>query len=301
LFAFPACNSGQFAFSVIEAAQYLKMPEYQQRPKLGQNFLTNLTAQADIVDALGDLSQRTVVEIGPGAGAITSLLAARAQRLIAIELDRDLVPQLREQFADRPSVEILEQDVLTIDFAELREKARDSNAINPDDKLLVVGNLPFYITSDILMHLFRFTDVIERAVLMVQREVADRIAAHPGSSDYGILSVTTQMYTRTEKLFTLPPTAFTPMPQVHSTVVRLIMTPRFDELRVAPDAFLAFVRTCYAQKRKMLVRNLRNADFDPDAIANSFESFEISPLVRAEELDLAKMASLFRSLTERRR
>jgi 16S rRNA (adenine1518-N6/adenine1519-N6)-dimethyltransferase len=279
----------------------MKMPEYQQRPELGQNFLTNLTAQADIVDALGDLSQRTVVEIGPGGGAITSLLAARSEKLIAIELDRDLVPRLRDQFADRPSVEILEQDVLSVDFAALREKARNANAINPDEKLLVVGNLPFYITTDILLRLFQYSEDIERAVLMVQREVADRIAAHPGSSEYGILSVTTQLYTRIDKLFTLPPTAFTPMPQVHSTVVRLIMTPRFQELRVNPEAFLAFVRTCYAQKRKMLVRNLRNADFDPDAIANSFESCGISPLVRAEELDLAKMASLFRSLTERRR
>jgi 16S rRNA (adenine1518-N6/adenine1519-N6)-dimethyltransferase len=266
------------------------MLQQKQRPKLGQNFLVSPSAQSAIVDALGDLSHRTVVEIGPGRGAITALLAQRAQRLIAIELDREMAPRLREHFADRPSIEILEQDVLATDFAALRR--------TDSDKLLVVGNLPYYITTDILLRLFRFAAVIERAVLMIQREVADRIAAHPGTSDYGGLSATTQMYARVENLLTLPPSAFSPPPQVHSTVVRLTLAPRFDELQVSHDPFLAFIRTCFAQKRKMLAKNLRNAGHDPAAVAAAFASCGISAQVRAEELNLESMACLFHKLTE---
>ena len=129
---------------------------------------------------------------------------------------------LRDQFANRASVEILEQNILAIDFAALRGA--------DEEKLLVVGNLPYYITSDILLRLFRFQLRIERAVVMIQREVAARLAAQPGTSDYGLLSATTQMYARVETLMTLAPEAFSPPPQVHSTVLRLTMAPRFDEL-----------------------------------------------------------------------
>ncbi len=260
----------------------------QQRPKLGQNFLVSPAAQAAIADALGDVSRRTVVEIGPGRGAITAILAARARRLVAIELDRNFTANLREQFANRPSVEILEQNVLATDFAALRGAE--------DEKLLIVGNLPYYITSDILLRLFRFHASIERAVVMVQREVAARLAAHPGTSDYGVLSATTQMYAHVESLLTLPPEAFSPQPQVHSTVLRLTMAPRFDELQVAPDEFLPFIRSCFAQKRKVLSRNLRNAGFDVPAIAVALEVCAISPQARAEEVGLSAMAGLFRQL-----
>lgn len=267
------------------------MPQRKQRPKLGQHFLVSPAAQAAIVDALGDLSQRTVVEIGPGNGVITSLLANRARRLIAIELDRKLVPQLQQQFRDRPSVEILEQDVLETDFAALRG--------SDEQKLLVVGNLPYYITSDILLRLFRFHSAVERAVLMTQREVADRLAAQPGTRDYGLLTITTQMYARVEKLITLAPGAFSPPPQVHSTVLRLTMAPRFDELYVEPDEFLAFVRTCFAQKRKMLAKNLRNAGHDAAKVAAALEACRVDPKSRAEELDLPALACLFRALPRR--
>ena len=262
------------------------MPQSAKRPKLGQNFLVSATAQAAIADALGDVSERTVVEIGPGRGAITRILARRARRLVAIELDRDLAPRLREEFREQPSVEILEQDVLGTDFAALRG--------DNGEELLLVGNLPYYITSDILLRLFRFHAAIERAVVMVQREVAERVAAQPGVREYGLLSATTQMYARVEKLLTLPPGAFSPPPQVHSTVLRLTMAPRFEELQVEAEEFLAFLRICFAQKRKMLGKNLRTAGRDADAIKAAFEACGVSPQARAEELDLAAMACLFR-------
>ncbi len=267
------------------AAQSVEMP---QRPKLGQNFLVSPTAQAAIVDALGDLAHRTVVEIGPGRGAITNLLATRARRLILIELDRDLAPQLRAQFADRPSVEVLQQDILATDLASLGS--------DPNEKLAVVGNLPYYITSDILLHLFRAHAVIDRAVIMVQREVADRLAAQPGTRDYGWLSVTAQLYARVENLFTLPPEAFSPAPQVHSTVLRLTMAPRFAELNVDPETFLRFVGIGFAHKRKTLVNNLRSAGYTPVAIAAALDAAQIPPQSRTEQLNVPTLAALFHAL-----
>ncbi|HEX4038558.1 MAG TPA: 16S rRNA (adenine(1518)-N(6)/adenine(1519)-N(6))-dimethyltransferase RsmA [Acidobacteriaceae bacterium] len=257
----------------------------KQRPRLGQNFLVSPAAQGAIVDALGDLSQRTVVEIGPGGGAITSLLASRARRLVAIELDRELAAGLRAQFAERTNVEILTQDVLKTDFASLR--------VEGEPKLQIVGNLPYLITSEILLHLFAAHATIERAVIMVQREVAERVAAHPGTRDYGLLTATAQLYARVENLLTLPPEAFSPPPQVHSSVLRLTMAPRCEELGVEPDPFLRFLRFCFAQKRKMLVRNLRNAGYEAGTISAALAGCGISASARAEELELERMACLF--------
>lgn len=269
------------------------MSHSPQRPKLGQNFLVNPTAQLAIADALGDVSHRTVVEIGPGHGAITHILARRAQRLVAIELDRTLAAQLQAEFADRPNVTILNQDILATNIAEVRPA--------PEEKLLIVGNLPYYITSDVLLHLFAAHRAIDRAVLMIQREVADRVAAQPGSRDYGLLSVTAQLYARVEKLFTLPPEAFAPPPQVHSTVLRLTMQPRFDELGLTASpnhadpatSFLQFVRNCFAQKRKTLANNLRAAGYAPRIIAAAVEACEVSPQARAEQLDLPTLAKVY--------
>ncbi len=240
-----------------------------------------------IADALGDVSESTVVEIGPGHGAITEILARRAKRLIAIELDRGLAQRLRAQFADRPSVEVIEADVLTVDLATLQMG---------EERLVVVGNLPYYITSDILLRLFEFHGAISRAVVMVQREVADRVAAKPGTRDYGLLSATAQLYARVERLLTLPPEAFRPSPEVHSTVLRLTMRPRFDELRVEPAAFFRFLKAGFAQKRKTLAKNLRSAGFNADRTAAEMEAAGIPPLARAEEIELERMARLWKNL-----
>lgn len=264
------------------------MPPRPQRPKLGQNFLVSPTAQAAIADALGDISHRTVVEIGPGRGAITTILARRAQRLVAIELDDELAAQLRSQFADSPNVEIVHCDVLAANLADFRT--------TPGEKLLVIGNLPYYITSDILLALFAAQEVIERAVIMIQREVAERVAAAPQTSDYGLLSATAQLYARVETLLHLPPSAFSPPPQVHSTVLRLTMRPRFEELGVTPDDFIPFLRIAFSQKRKMLAKNLRTCGHDPAKLAAGFAACGINPRARAEELALESMACLIREL-----
>lgn len=266
-----------------------KMP---QKAKLGQNFLTDLAARMRIVEALGDISQQTVVEIGPGKAAITEILATKAKRLIAVELDRELAAGLRERFAEPPpgsSIQILEQDILTVDLASLRHN---------DEKLMVVGNLPYYITSDILLHLFRYHDSISRAVVMMQREVADRVAAGPGSRDYGLLSATTQLYARVEKLITLPPGAFSPPPQVYSSVLRLTFAPRFSELGVPVEGFLSFLRQSFAQKRKTLHNNLRAAGYESHAVTHAAELAGIPLQARAETISLEKMAELYRALIQ---
>ena len=232
----------------------------QSKPKLGQHFLASEDAAARIVDALGDVSQSTVLEIGPGRGMLTSLLARRARRLIAVELDRVMAAQLRLQFGMTRNVEVIEADILSIDFDSLFGPkpglSRPGIDLRPQ-AVKVVGNLPYYITSDILLRLFAFSKYFDSIVIMVQREVADRIAAEPGGRDYGMLSATAQLYARVEKLFTLPPGAFVPPPKVHSSVLRLTIEPQQEKLGVAGNGFIDFLRLSFGQKRKTLWNNLK--------------------------------------------
>ncbi|HZD92797.1 MAG TPA: 16S rRNA (adenine(1518)-N(6)/adenine(1519)-N(6))-dimethyltransferase RsmA [Candidatus Sulfotelmatobacter sp.] len=269
-----------------------------KKPKLGQNFLANPQAAERIVDALGDISQTVAVEIGPGKGALTEALARRAGRLIAIELDRMLATQLRYNYGRQPNVEIIEADVLKLDFRTILNRTigplNDLRPLKPA-RARVVGNLPYYITSDILLRLFDFHDQFDLIVLMVQREVADRIAAEPGSRDYGLLSATAQLYTRVEKLFTLPPGAFSPPPKVHSSVLRMTVAPRFEELQVNPQEFIGFLKRAFAMKRKTLFNNLREK-YGKEKIRTALKEAGVRADIRAEALPLVKSSEIFRRL-----
>jgi 16S rRNA (adenine1518-N6/adenine1519-N6)-dimethyltransferase len=256
-------------------------------PKLGQNFLRDAQAIQRIAHALGDLGGETVVEIGPGEGAITHSLAARARHVIAIELDSQLAARLRLQFpAERVSV--VQADVLGFDFEAAAERA--------GKRLLVAGNLPYYITSPILLKLAASHASLTAAVLMVQREVADRVTANPGSRDYGLLSVTVQMYGPAERLFTLPPSAFAPPPDVHSTVFRWRFAPRFAELGVEGEGFLRFARQAFAQKRKTVANNLRAAGFAPVVVREALGAVAVEAQARAEALSLEELAAIWKWL-----
>lgn len=271
----------------------------RSRPKLGQHFLVDSAATMRIVEALGDISEATVLEIGPGRGALTSLLARRARRLIAIEIDRVLAAQLRMNFSQEPNVEIIEGDVLAIDFHTLFGPKPGSTRPGMNHQpvpVRVVGNLPYFITSDILLKLFEFRQYFETIVLMVQREVAERLAAEPGRSDYGLLSATAQLYARVEELFTLPPGAFSPPPKVDSTVVRLRMSPKLESLGVPETAFINFLKLAFGQKRKTLWNNLK-AQYETKALRAGFEKAGVKTTVRAEALNLEKSAALFRALS----
>jgi 16S rRNA (adenine1518-N6/adenine1519-N6)-dimethyltransferase len=270
------------------------------KPKLGQHFLSRQDLAARIVDALGDVSQGTVLEIGPGRGILTSLLARRVRRLIAVELDRVLAAQLRLKFGMERNVEIIEADILAIDFDSLFGPkpglGRPGIEVKPQP-VQVVGNLPYYITSDILLRLFEFSKYFESIVIMVQREVADRIAGRPGGRDYGMLSATAQLYARVEKLFTLPPEAFTPPPKVHSTVLRLTIEPQQEKLGVAGDGFIDFLRRSFGQKRKTLWNNLKAAYPQPE-LKHALAQAHVKATARAETLSLEQSAAIYRSLRE---
>ncbi|HLW85930.1 MAG TPA: 16S rRNA (adenine(1518)-N(6)/adenine(1519)-N(6))-dimethyltransferase RsmA [Candidatus Sulfotelmatobacter sp.] len=272
----------------------------QAKPKLGQHFLASEEYASRIVDALGDISQSTVLEIGPGRGILTSPLAKRARRLIAVELDRVLAAQLRLKFSMARNVEIIEADILTIEFDSVFGPkpglGRPGIELKPE-RVRVVGNLPYYITSDILLRLFEFAKYFESIVIMVQREVADRIAAKPGGREYGMLSATAQLYGRVENLFTLPPGAFVPPPSVHSSVLRLTIEPQQERLGVAGDGFIDFLRLSFGQKRKTLWNNLKT-NYPEAALRQALAQAKVKPGARAETLGLEESAAIYRALRE---
>jgi 16S rRNA (adenine1518-N6/adenine1519-N6)-dimethyltransferase len=209
---------------------------------------------------------------------------------VAVELDRELAADLRKRF-DPTRVTVVEQDVLRFDFGAAAAEA--------GERLRVAGNLPYAITSPIVLKLAASHAALELAVLMVQREVAERVTATPSTRDYGSLSVTMQMYGPMEQLFTLPPSAFSPPPKVHSTVFRWRFAPRFAELGVNETGFLRFVRKIFAQKRKTLMNNLRAAGVAPDAAAAALAAAGIDQRMRAEAVPVDGLALLWRKLEER--
>lgn len=270
----------------------------KRKPKLGQHFLIDQSAARRIVEALGDLSQRTVLEIGPGRGALTTLLAQRARRVIAVETDRVLAAQLRMHFALTPNLEIIEADILTVDFDTLfgpKPGSTRPGLNHQPERVQVAGNIPYFITSDILLRLFSARKYFDQIVLMLQQEVADRLAVAPGKSEYGLLSATTQLYTQVERLFSLPPGAFSPPPKVHSSVVRLTVAPRLESLHVPEAGFIDFLKRSFGQKRKTLWNNLKT-EYKPEILRAAMQKAGVKPTVRAEALSLEKTAGLYRAL-----
>ncbi len=264
--------------------------------RLGQNFLRDQEAIRRIVAALGDCAHRTIIEIGPGKGAITRELAAKAGKVLALEVDRELASSLSAEFggsageltARKSIVEIETVDVLAFDF--------DAASADAGERLIVAGNLPYYITSPILLKLAENAGALDRAVLMVQSEVADRVTAWPGSRDYGLLSVTVQMHGSVDSLFTLPPSAFSPPPEVHSTVFRWRFAPRFAELGVNREEFLRFMRQVFALKRKTLANNLRAAGIESATAAAALHDSGIDLKARAESQPVEALARLWNCL-----
>jgi 16S rRNA (adenine1518-N6/adenine1519-N6)-dimethyltransferase len=284
----------------VNVAKEAAAPSSASKPKMGQHFLSSESAAQRIVEALGDVSEATVLEIGPGRGAITDILARKARRLIAVELDRVMSAQLRMKFSMQPNVEIIEGDVLKVEmdtvFGAKPGSLRTGLNFAPEPAR-VVGNLPYYITSDILLRLLEYHRYFSTIVIMVQKEVADRLAASPGTRDYGLLTATTQLYGRVEKLFTLPPGAFAPAPKVHSSVVRITIKPRIESLQVNETAFIDFLKLSFGQKRKTLWNNLKT-QYDENKLKAALAKSGVKPAIRAEALPLEKTAALFRALKD---
>ena len=279
------------AYRQVNAAR--RSSRRRQKPKLGQNFLIDRNAARRIVEALGDISNSVVVEIGPGRGALTKILAEPAGFLIATELDEQLSKDLRAAFAEKQNVEIVQADFLNVAVADLLKNYSHSSQAK---RVRVVGNIPYYITSDILLRLFEQRESIETIAVMVQKEVADRLVASPGSREYGLLTVTAQLFAEVERLFTLPPGAFSPPPQVQSSVLRLRIAPKYETLNVNPQAFLGFCRLAFGQKRKTLFNNLRSR-YAERAIKAALQSANLRADVRAEAVALEELARAFRELS----
>ena len=189
-------------------------------------------------------------------------------------------------------MEIIQADFLKLELADLVSPPRRNLSGLPAK---VVGNIPYYITSNILLRLYEQHDLIDSVVVMVQREVADRLAAEPGSRDYGLLTVTTQLFANVERLFTLPPGSFSPPPKVYSTVLRLRMVPKAAALQVESQDFLNFCKTAFAQKRKTLINNLRSG-YKVLEVKSALERLEVSHDVRAEALSLKQLAEIYGNL-----
>ncbi|MGH9434598.1 MAG: 16S rRNA (adenine(1518)-N(6)/adenine(1519)-N(6))-dimethyltransferase RsmA [Terriglobia bacterium] len=265
------------------------MNRSRRRPKLGQHFLSQPDFCRRIADSLAIAPGDLVVEIGPGRGAMTRLLAGRGSHLTAVEIDPSLAASLRKEFEADDRVEILEQDILKAALGDLCRLRRA-------DHCFVFGNLPYYITSPILHHLFAERSRIRRMTLLVQREVAERLTAAPGCRDYGYLSVLAQCSSRPQILFGIPPGVFSPPPKVDSALVDFPMAARFPAWEEpAHAAFLRFTGHSFGQKRKSLLNNLSSA-YPRPRVRRAIESLGFGEFVRAEQISLEGLATLFDAL-----
>jgi len=218
--------------------------------RFGQNFLTDQRVIKRMIDALQPQADETIIEIGPGSGALTAPLLERAGRLVAIEFDRNLIPSLTETFSHRKSFTLVEDDALVTDICA---------AIEPATKARLVANLPYNVGTAILQKLIEQRQCLTEMVLMLQKEVGERITAAPGSSDRGYLSVFVQAYCETEKLFDVAPHAFRPAPKVWSSVLRLKLGERVAAEVKDEKLLWRVVSAGFAQRRKTILNNLRNA------------------------------------------
>ncbi len=257
------------------------------KKSLGQNFLVGSHYPNRIVAAVAPQPNETIIEIGPGHGALTELLVATEANIVAIELDSDLLPELAAGFAAAANFRLVAADALEVHFCEL---------LQPGTTARVVANLPYYISTPVLQRLIEQRACIREMTLMLQREVVERILAKPGGKEYGYFSAFVQFYCEAQKLFDVPPGAFRPIPKVHSSIVRLRMraTPA---AKVSDEAFfIELLKALFAQRRKTIWNNLRAAkgrfNWQDEQLRSALGAANIDSQRRAETLSLEETASL---------
>ncbi len=271
------------------------------KKSLGQNFLTDNRVARNIIDAVSPRSTDIVIEIGPGTGALTRMLAEQAGYVAAVEIDARLADELR-RLVTADNLSVLTADALTVDWVNLitsvktTVKARHRDA---EPRARIVANLPYYISTPIIERLLSLGREVFDMTLMLQKEVADRITTGPGGRDYGYLSVMVQYYCIASKCFEVPPSAFSPAPKVQSAVIKLTVRER-PAVEVADEVrFFAFVRASFAQRRKTILNNLKAAssilEFSTP-LEMALEAASIAPLRRAETLSIEEFALLARQL-----
>ena len=263
--------------------------EFMFQKKFGQNFLIDTHVLEKIISAAGITKNDCVLEIGPGIGTMTQYLAENAGHVVAVEIDRNLIPILKETLADYDNVTVINEDILRVDIKALAEEYNGGKPIK------VVANLPYYITTPIIMGLFESGVPIDNITVMVQKEVADRMKEGPGSKDYGALSLAVQYYAEPEIVANVPPNCFIPRPNVGSAVIRLT---RHKEMPVEvkdPALMYKIIRASFNQRRKTLQNGLGNAPelpYTKEQIAAAIAEMGLTPTIRGEALSLAQFAQL---------
>ena len=263
--------------------------EFMFQKKFGQNFLIDTHVLEKIISAAGITKDDCVLEIGLGIGTMTQYLAENAGHVVAVEIDRNLIPILKETLADYDNVTVINEDILRVDIKALAEEYNGGKPIK------VVANLPYYITTPIIMGLFESGVPIDNITVMVQREVADRMKEGPGSKDYGALSLAVQYYAEPEIVANVPPNCFIPRPNVGSAVIRLT---RHKEMPVEvkdPALMFKIIRASFNQRRKTLQNGLGNAPelpYTKEQIAAAIAEMGLTPTIRGEALSLAQFAQL---------
>jgi len=263
--------------------------EFAFQKKFGQNFLIDEGIVNKIVREAGVTKDDFVLEIGPGIGTMTQLLCEQAGGVAAVEIDTNLIPILKETLAEYDNVTIINEDILKVDIKKLAEEKNGGKPIK------VVANLPYYITTPIIMGLFESNVPIDSITVMVQKEVADRMQVGPGTKDYGALSLAVQYYSKPQVVINVPPECFIPRPNVGSAVIRLT---RYKEPPVkVKDEKLMFklIRASFNQRRKTLANGLNNSteiNFSKEEIMAAIESLNKGPSIRGEALTLSEFAAL---------
>jgi 16S rRNA (adenine1518-N6/adenine1519-N6)-dimethyltransferase len=271
--------------------EILKKYGFTFKKSLGQNFLIDTNILHRIVDHAGITEETGAIEIGPGIGALTEQLAKRAKKVLAFEIDQRLLPILADTLSPYPNAKVIHQDVLKADLKGTLEQEFE----NIED-LMVVANLPYYVTTPILMKLLEEQIPVRGIVVMLQKEVADRIAAKPGTKEYGSLSIAIQYYTEAETVMIVPKTVFNPQPNVDSAVIRLLRRPK-PAVEVQDEAFFfQVVRASFGQRRKTilnnLVNNLPNGKQKKADIEQALSTAEIDPKRRGETLSIQEFGKL---------
>lgn len=267
----------------------LQKYEFHFNKRYGQNFLIDTSVLERIIDAAQITKEDCVLEIGPGIGTMTQYLAESAREVVAVEIDKSLIPILQDTLAAYDNVTVINEDILKVDIRKIAEEKNGGRPIK------VVANLPYYITTPIIMGLFESHVPLKSITIMVQKEVADRMQVGPGTKDYGALSLAVQYYAKPEIVANVPPNCFIPRPNVGSAVVRLTRheTPR---VQVKDEAFLfALIRASFNQRRKTLVNGLGNAaelKLGKEKVAQALAQMGLSATIRGEALTLEQFAQL---------
>lgn len=273
----------------VKTAELVKKYNFKFTKSLGQNFLVDQSVPRDIVDGADVGPEDLVIEIGPGVGTLTAQLLKIAKRVVAIELDDTLIPILTEELGEYPNFSLIHNDALKVNFDEV---------IGDEQSVKLVANLPYYVTTPIIVKLLKEKHKFKSLTIMIQKEVAERMNAEPGNKDYGALTLLVQYYCNTKIVRKVPPACFIPRPKVDSIVIRL---DKLDEPKVKVDnekLFFDIIRNSFNMRRKTLWNGVKNIGSSKEKLEAAFEKAGIDPKRRGETLSIQEFATLSNCINE---